>query len=292
MKIALVTSATELKEVKRIKEEVKAAGHKFKLIDFKKFKYIKKGRVFSFYPVIPDCDIVIVRGLFSTMRSLEPLKDYLGYKAVKVFDNNLFTHKYSMNKAYDILKLIVAGIRVPDTFSARQYPDLYDFGLDATYPLIIKSAKAGQGSRVWMVKSKTQYKNFIKAFERKDYPAKNIIVQAFIDYEYDLRIFVLGKEMYCMRRFPRQGDFRANFSLGGTVELFPLTDELRSLAREAIQAIGLEVAGVDVLIDKKGRKYILEVNHTPGMVGMEEATHENITKKYLDYTIARARMSK
>jgi len=32
----------------------------------------------------------------------------------------------------------------------------------------------------------------------------------------------------------------------------------------------------------------LEVNHTPGMLGMEKATGKNITRNYLDYAIAKA----
>ncbi len=96
--------------------------------------------------------------------------------------------------------------------------------------------------------------------------------------------------MYCMRRIPKTGDFRANFSLGGSVELFPITPEIEELSKRAIKSIGLSIAGVDVLIDKDNKLYILEVNHTPGMIGMEEATGENISKIYLEYAIAHAKL--
>lgn len=289
MKITLITSATSLDEVRRIKEEVLARGDEFKLVDFSKFRFLKKGDDLSFFPEIPPSDLVIIRGLFSTMKSLEPLKDYLGYRKAKVFDNNLFAHKYSMNKSYDILKLTLSGIPVPDTFNAREYKELYRLGDKLGFPLVVKSAKAGKGGRVWITKDNSEYINFINKLDKEDYPAKNIVVQGFVDYKYDLRILVIGEKMYCMRRIPRKGDFRANFSLGGTVELFPLTKELRELAAKATKAIGLEVSGVDVLIDRKDKNYILEVNHTPGMVGMEKATGENITKLYLDYAISHSK---
>ncbi|HWA51590.1 MAG TPA: RimK family alpha-L-glutamate ligase [Patescibacteria group bacterium] len=289
MKITLITSAASLDEVRRIKEESLALGHEFKLIDFSSFKFFKKGHEFSFSPEIPDSDLVIIRGLFSTMKSLESLKDYLGYRRAKIFDNNLFAQKYSMNKSYDILKLILHKIPVPDTFSTREYKDLYRLGDKLGFPLVMKSSRAGKGGKVWLVKDNSEFVNFINKFDRENYPAKNILVQGFIDYKYDLRILVIGEKMYCMRRIPRAGDFRANFSLGGSVELFPLTPELKKLAKDAMDAIGLEVAGVDVLIDKDNKNYILEVNHTPGMVGMEKATGENITKIYLNYAIKNAR---
>ena len=94
--------------------------------------------------------------------------------------------------------------------------------------------------------------------------------------------------MYSMKRIPGEGEFRANFSLGGKVEIFKPDLETRDMALEAMRAVELKVGGVDVLITKDGKKCILEVNHTPGFVGMEEATKENITRKYVELVIEKA----
>ena len=51
----------------------------------------------------------------------------------------------------------------------------------------------------------------------------------------------------------------------------------------------MDVAGVDVLIDENDDRYILEVNHTAGFVGMEKATGENIGKIYVECAIERAK---
>jgi gamma-F420-2:alpha-L-glutamate ligase len=227
--------------------------------------------------------------MFSAMRSVEPLAQYLKSREIKVFDNNLFSHKYSMNKVFDITKLIFSDVPVPDYFHARNYEDLFDYAETMKYPAIIKTAGTGKGSAIYMVNNTEEMKKALILRQNENIKSRKIVIQNFIDYKYDLRILVIGDKMYCMRRIPKSGDFRANFSLGGSVELFPLTEELRKLASKAISAIGLEVAGVDVLIDKNNKKYILEVNHTPGMVGMEAATGENITKIYLDYAISHAK---
>jgi len=92
-----------------------------------------------------------------------------------------------------------------------------------------------------------------------------------------------------MERIPRPGDFRANFSLGGSVELFEPSNETIALAKKALQATGMSVGGVDVLITEDGRQYILEVNHNPGFEGMELATKENIAKIYLEHAIKEAK---
>jgi len=85
------------------------------------------------------------------------------------------------------------------------------------------------------------------------------------------------------------GDFRANFSLGGTVEPFLLTDADKKLSITALNAIGMSVGGVDILIDKMNNRYILEVNHTAGFVGMEKATNKNIGKIFVEHAFKNAK---
>jgi glutathione synthase/RimK-type ligase-like ATP-grasp enzyme len=57
----------------------------------------------------------------------------------------------------------------------------------------------------------------------------------------------------------------------------------------ALTAIDMSVGGVDVLIAEGNKKYILEVNHTAGFVGMEKATGENIGRVFVEHAIANAR---
>ncbi|MBI2007399.1 MAG: 30S ribosomal protein S6--L-glutamate ligase, partial [Candidatus Blackburnbacteria bacterium] len=83
-------------------------------------------------------------------------------------------------------------------------------------------------------------------------------------------------------------EFRANFSLGGSVRSFELGEEDRKLALTALEKVDLAVGGVDLLITEN-RRYVLEVNHTPGMLGMEAATGENITRAYLEYAVEHAK---
>jgi gamma-F420-2:alpha-L-glutamate ligase len=289
MKISIITSNIELEEVERIKTEAVIAGHAVSIVDFSNFHYsYVEGKV-SFFPEIPDTDIAIIRGMFSAMRSVEPLGQYLKSRGIKVFDNNLFSHRYSINKVFDITKLIFSGVSVPDYYHSRTYRGLFDYAKTMKYPAIVKTAGTGKGVAIYMIKNEKEMIKALKDRQEEKIRPRKIVIQNFIDYKYDLRVLVIGEKMYCMRRIPKVGDFRANFSLGGSVELFPITPEIKDLARCAIKSVGLEVAGVDVLIDKKGKLYILEVNHTPGMIGMEKATGENISKIYLDYAIAHAK---
>lgn len=289
MKIALITTYPESEEVGRIREEAVLLGHRFKIIDFNKFEFEITNNQISMKEISNlDVDIVIIRGIFTAIHSLSPLIDYLHSRNIKVFDNNLSVHKYAINKIADFIKLSLAGLPMPNTFYSRAFDDYHKQAQKLKFPVILKSVRTGKGASVVKFDNKESLDGYIQEYKKENTNARNLIMQEFIDYKFDLRVFILGKNFYCMRRIPPKNDFRANFSLGGSVELFDLPKNLQALSQKAIKAVNLQVAGVDILLDKDNNPYILEVNHTPGMMGIETATHENISKIYLEYAIKNA----
>ncbi len=289
MKIALITTYPDAPEVVRVEQEVKALGHEYQLINLLHFNFFVKDQELRIEHLENlDADVVIVRGVFNAIKSISTVMDYLKKRGIKVFDNNLSQHKYAINKVTDLVKLSIAGIFIPDTYYAREYEKYDKFIALNGYPLVIKSTRMGQGAGVYKVDSEGELKRFISEHEALKHPAKDFILQKFIDYEFDIRVLIVGEDMFAMRRKPRDGDFRANFSLGGSVEKFDLDQKDKELALAALRAIDMGVGGVDILIDKNGNRYILEVNHTAGLVGMEKATGENIARLYVVYAIKNA----
>ena len=62
---------------------------------------------------------------------------------------------------------------------------------------------------------------------------------------------------------------------GGSAELIKLTPAERATAVKAAQTMGLKVAGVDMLRSSRG-PLIMEVNSSPGLGGIEEATGKDV----------------
>lgn len=290
MKVLIITTMPQAPEVFRIKEELTEFGHEAHVYSTKDFSFTKKGNTFKI-PGLTDQnpDIIIVRGVLSQLKTIASYVKRMRERGIKVFDNNFLVSRYSISKVTDLVKLSLSGIEIPDTCYYKSFEDFYKAAMSLGYPLIVKSTRAGQGSGVFKADNEDELKKLIGDLEMSGKKPANYILQQFIDYEIDLRVLVIGKEIFCMRRIPREGDFRANFSLGGTVELFDLDEEGKELALKAMEAVGMSVAGVDILIDKSGKRYILEVNHTAGMKGMEEATGKNITKKYVEHILTEAK---
>ena len=99
----------------------------------------------------------------------------------------------------------------------------------------------------------------------------------------DIRAFVVGsKVVAAMRRIAKEGEFRSNVHRGGATEAVRLTPEGEALAIQATQALGLGVAGVDLLESANGY-LVMEVNSSPGLEGIEKATKVDVAGAIIDH---------
>ena len=85
-----------------------------------------------------------------------------------------------------------------------------------------------------------------------------------------------------MKRQGKEGEFRSNLHQGGTGSLIKLSKKEREAALTAAQAMGLPIAGVDMLQSERG-PLILEVNSSPGLEGIEKATGKDIAANIIKY---------
>ena len=123
-------------------------------------------------------------------------------------------------------------------------------------------------------------------------PKVNVIIQEFISASKgrDVRVIMLGgRPLGAMLRVAKEGMVKTNFAQGGDVSSYPLNPALEWLATEASNMIGLEIAGVDLLI-ADGHYVICEVNSTPGFEGFEKATGVNVPKAIFEYIAVRLGM--
>lgn len=146
-----------------------------------------------------------------------------------------------------------------------------------SFPLILKTPHGSLGKGVSIIESKRSLRSMIEllATSVKDHL---IIVQEYVKEAKgkDIRVFVVGGRIVAaMERQAKRGEFRANFSQGGSVSITDLSAEEQAMALRAAKVIGLHVAGVDIIRTSEGPK-ILEVNSNPGLEGITEATGVNV----------------
>ena len=111
------------------------------------------------------------------------------------------------------------------------------------------------------------------------------LVQEYIKESHgqDIRVLVVGGEVVAsMKRKANGSEFRSNFHLGGSVQKIEINEEQKRIACLAASAMGLDLAGVDMLLSSRG-PLILEVNSSPGLEGIETSTGVNIAAEVAKY---------
>ena len=106
----------------------------------------------------------------------------------------------------------------------------------------------------------------------------NLLVQEFIEEAAgkDLRCFMIdGKVAASIQRSAAPGEFRANLHCGGKATLVDITPEEETLAIKAARTMNLSVAGIDIIRSARG-PLLLEVNSSPGLQGIEDATGRDV----------------
>ena len=158
-------------------------------------------------------------------------------------------------------------------------------------PVVIKLLEGTQGIGVVLAETMSSGKSVIEAFRGANV---NILVQEFIKEAggTDIRALVVGgKVVAAMKRTGAPDDFRSNLHRGGSAQIVKITPEERSTALRAAKHMGLNVCGVDMLRSNHG-PVIMEVNSSPGLEGIENATGKDVAGQIIEFIEAKAKPGK
>ncbi|MGQ3890690.1 ATP-grasp domain-containing protein [Legionella sp. CNM-4043-24] len=147
------------------------------------------------------------------------------------------------------------------------------------FPLVIKNISGLRGMGVHLCETVDSFRDLLGLLGNN---GQQYIVQRFISSSYgrDLRVFVMDRQVIgCMQRTAKRS-FKANYSLGGDVSPFPLTDEVTHLSLACAELVGLDIAGIDLLFGAKGY-FICEANSSPGFKGMELVTGDDVAARII-----------
>jgi ribosomal protein S6--L-glutamate ligase len=285
MKIAILSRDGGLYSTRRLQEAGEQRGHAVQVIDYLRC-YMgitsHKPQVMYQGKTLDDIDSIIPRiGASHTFYGTAVVRQF---EMMGVFTSN---ESQAISRSRDKLRclqlLAKHGIGLPVTGFAHSTKDIEGLiDLVGGAPLVIKLLEGTQGIGVVLAETHQAAKSVIEAFRGLD---ANILVQEFIKEARgaDIRCFVVdGKVIAAMKRQGAPGEFRSNIHRGGTTSKVKLTPEERSTAIRAAKAMGLRVAGVDVLRSNHG-PVVLEVNSSPGLEGIEKATEVDIAGKIIEY---------
>ncbi|TXL57278.1 30S ribosomal protein S6--L-glutamate ligase [Aeromicrobium terrae] len=149
-------------------------------------------------------------------------------------------------------------------------------------PVVIKLLEGTQGIGVILAPTIKVAEAIIETLQST---RQNVLIQRFVKESKgrDIRALVVGDRVVAAMRRTAQGDeFRSNVHRGGTVERVELDEAYEEAAVRSAQIMGLRVAGVDMLEGRRG-PLVMEVNSSPGLQGIEEATKLDVAGAIIDY---------
>ena len=286
MRIGLLVSKTGYYSHERLEAVARERGHEFVMINLlecyvniassKHHVYHKDGKA------VEKLDAIIPRIL--------PDITFFGTAVLRQFEmQGVFplNNSLSIIRAQDKLRTlqILAKHKIPMPVTGFAHtPQSTQSVIESVggAPLVVKLIEGMEGLGVVLAETKSAAVSVVNAFKQLN---ADILVQEFIKESAgrDLRLYVVGdKVVGAMERVAQGDEFRANVALGATKNSVEITKKEERLAIKATKALGLDVAGVDILRSSNG-PLVIEVNSCAGLKGIEEASGADIAGAMIDF---------
>jgi ribosomal protein S6--L-glutamate ligase len=286
MNIAILSRDARLYSTKRLKEAGELRGHKVEIIDHMKcVLFIEKKNPVVLYQgrKLDYFDAIIPRiGASVTFYGAAVVRQFEMMKVFSAIESQALIRSRDKLRSLQILSR--AGLGMPKTIFMDYSRDTEGI-IEAVggAPVVIKLLEGTQGLGVVLAENEKAAQSVIEAFHGLH---ARIIIQEFIKESRgtDIRAFVVNGEVVgaMKREATREGEFRSNLHRGGIATVIKLTRAQKAAAIVAAKKMGLGVAGVDMLLSKRG-PLIIEVNSSPGLEGIETATKVDIAGKIFQY---------
>ena len=255
MKIAILSRNPNLYSTKRLVEAAEGHGHVAHVIDHLKcnIEIEQKGPALYY-------DNKYLTGYDAVIPRIGASVTFFGTAVVRQFEMmNVFTAVnsrgiiHSRDKLRCLQVLSKEGIGLPKTVFTNYSKDVKHVVDSAGgAPVVLKLLEGTQGLGVVLAENMNAAQSVLEAFNGLK---ARVIVQEFIREAKgaDIRAFVVdGEVVGAMRRQGKPGEFRSNLHRGGTSSIIELSTEEKYTAVLAAKAVGLGIAGVDLLQSARG----------------------------------------
>lgn len=285
MKIAILSRNPSIHSTQRLVVAAQNRGHEVVVLDtLKCYMNLGSSQTTLWYKGKPieGIDAVIPRiGHSITNYGASVIRQFEMMGVYCLTDSIALTR--SRDKLRSLQLLSRKGVGLPRTsfaHSADNAKDLINF-VGGT-PVVVKLCSGTQGKGVVLADTQRAAESVIDAFREL---SADFLVQEFIKEAggCDIRALVIGNKVIAsMQRKAADGEFRSNLHRGGKAEQIKLSPKERETAVNAAKAMGLNVAGVDLLRSARG-PLVMEVNSSPGLRGIEQVSNIDVAEKIIEF---------
>ena len=236
----------------------------------------EKAQVFIAGKNLADFDLIYLRFIGSFLEEAHWVAEYSRQKNILLFDRVYLDGRDFDRKSFECLRLASQNVAYPPSFIG-QGDYLLEKASSLGFPLILKKTEGRKAEGVYKVGRLESLRKLLGSYQSRE----RLMIQKYIDNDYYLRLIVVGGGVI--------GAIKRNKSMDGgqkiRSEKYQPTKEQVELAVKGAQALNLDIAGIDMMIDKKGNHYILEVNRSPQYRIFMEKTGINLPEKIIEFFV-------
>jgi len=285
MKIAILSRNSSLYSTRRLVEAAEKRGHQAHVIDHSKCNIeIEQSGPSLYYgdQYLKGFDAVIPRiGASVTFYGTAVVRQFEMMNVFSAVGSRGIIHSRDKLRCLQVLSR--EGLGLPKTVFTNYSKNVEHVVESAGgAPVVLKLLEGTQGLGVVLAENQNAAQSVLEAFNGLK---ARVIVQEFIKEAKgaDIRAFVVdGQVVGAMKRQGKPGEFRSNLHRGGSSRIIELSKEEEETAIRAAEAVGLGIAGVDLLQSVRG-PLVLEVNSSPGLQGIESTTGKDIADIIIQY---------
>ena len=280
MNIALVSA----KKTGTSEKLLNHAQKYFKEVEFFNIKNLKlvagkKSDVLVNGKSLKDFSCAYLRGSYKYAKLLYSTASLLGNHCYMPISPQAFLLAH--DKFLTILKLIENSLPIPETYFVYNPEVAKDIGKQLNFPIVIKLPEGSHGKGVVFADSLSSYNSIIDALIKTSNTP--LVIEEYIETgATDIRAFIIGKDVYAMKRIASKEELRANIHAGAKGIAYDLDYDTKAIALKASKIFGFEIGAVDIL--KSGIKTaIIEINVSPGTEGISKALKIDMAEKIIKF---------
>lgn len=187
----------------------------------------------------------------------------------------------AVDKYLATARLSAADLPVPDTVVCQDTEAAMNAFCVLGTDVVVKPLFGAEGRGIVRVSDPDLAFRTFRTLERLQCV---LYLQRFIEHGgYDIRVLVLDGAIVGAMKRRSESDFRTNVARSAVGETHCLLDHEADLAAQAVSATGALFAGVDLIYDREGTCYVLEVNAVPGWRAFQRVTGIDLARHLLSW---------
>jgi len=187
---------------------------------------------------------------------------------------------FRKRKSCEAVVLLGAGVSYPKSTFVADRESLKKVIENENKPLIMKATAGRHGKGTFLIED-----NFLLGKVLQGRTSLNFLVQDYIPNDGDFRLFLIGYKIIAgFKRQVKEKKLILNRSVGKSEVLDKIPEKVRVEAEKAAKILGVEIAGIDLVIDKRNNEpVVIEVNQAPEFYVMERRTGISIASLIVKY---------